>query len=198
MAWKLFFFLRCMPCCRGSWRWSVCQFIVQSKSQLLFLQHTPRTNRCCGFGLHQVRSVRRFFRAKILQPNAIAAVACGLEPFCLSHRLLFLGVGAMSSASSSLEFDGLAAKELANFHKAIDAYARDGSLPHNCVFTELTRRMTIIHNVSQCPHLYNGWKNLSGLMETWMDQDLWEAAARTEMKDKASLSPTTSGWMSNA
>ena len=138
------------------------------------------------------------FRAKILQPNAIAAGACGLEIFCLSHRLLFLGVGAMSSASSSLEFDGLAAKELANFNKAIDAYARDGSLPHNCVFTELTRRMTIIHNVSQCPHVYNGWKNLSGLMDTWMDRDLWEASARREMKDKESSSPTTSGWMSNA
>ena len=138
------------------------------------------------------------FRAKILQPNAIAAGACGLETFCLSHRLLFLGVGAMSSASSSLEFDGLAAKEKANFNKAIDAYARDGSLPHNCVYTELTRRMTIIRNVSQCPHVYNGWKNLSWLMDTWMDRDLWEASARREMKDKESSSPTTSGWMSNA
>ena len=138
------------------------------------------------------------FRDKILQPNAIAAGACGLETFCLSHRLLILGVGAMSSASSSLEFDDLAAKEMANFNKAIDAYARDGSLPHECVYTELTRRMTIIRNVSQCPHVYNGWKNLSWLMATWMDRDLWEAAARTEMKDKASSSPTTSGWMSNA
>jgi hypothetical protein len=109
-----------------------------------------------------------------------------------------LGVGAMSSAFVSLEFDVLAAKEVDKLNKAIDAYARDGCLPHECVFTELTRRMTIIRNVSQCTHVYNGWKNLSTLMETWMDRDLWEAAARTEILEKASPSPSTSGCTNTA
>ena len=116
----------------------------------------------------------------------------------ISDGLVILAARAMSEASARTDFDKIAQQEVGDFNNAVDAFARDGSLPHESCFTELSRRMTIIHNVSQCPHLYNGWKNLSGLMETWMDQDLWEAAARTEMKDKASLSPTTSGWMSNA
>ena len=78
----------------------------------------------------------------------------------------------MSDASLSVEFDQIAQKEVDDFNKAVEAYSRDGSLPHECCFTELSRRMIMLRNVSQCKHVYIGWRNISRLVETWADRDV--------------------------
>ena len=116
--------------------------------------------------------------------------------FAYQHGLVILGI-SMSSASLSLEFDTIVAQERDSFSKASDAYARDGSLPHECVFTELSRRMTIIRNVSQCPHVYNGWKNIAALVETWSDRDMWEACVKKELSELALLASRTTGGTCN-
>ena len=103
----------------------------------------------------------------------------------------------MSSASLSLEFDIIVSRERDSFSQAMDAYSRDGSLPHECVFTELSRRMTIIRNVSQCPHVYNGWKNISALVETWSDRDMWELCVKKEKSELALLASRTTGGTCN-
>ena len=123
----------------------------------------------------------------ITHATALAARACGLETVLLSSNgLHILAARAMSDASLSVEFDQIAQKEVDDFNKAVDAYLRDGSLPHECCFTELSRRMIIIRNVSQCKHVYSGWRNISRLVETWADRDLWEACVKKEMSQKAS------------
>ena len=116
--------------------------------------------------------------------------------FAYQHGLVILGI-SMSSASVSLEFDTIVAQERDSFSKASDAYARDGSLPHECVFTELSRRMSIIRNVSQCPHVYNGWKNIAALVETWSDRDMWEACVKKELSELALLASRTTGGTCN-
>ena len=70
------------------------------------------------------------------------------------------------------EFDQILEQEVLDFNKAVEAYARDESVPHECVFTELSRRMNIIRNASQCTNVYNGWQNLATLVETWSDRDM--------------------------
>ena len=103
----------------------------------------------------------------------------------------------MNSAASSIEFDIISCKEAEKFNMAVEAFARDGSLPHECVFTELSRRMNIIGNVTACPHVYNGWKNIAALVDIWSDRGKWEACVAVELREKAlSLSPTA-GWTSN-
>ena len=103
----------------------------------------------------------------------------------------------MSSASLSLEFDIIVSRERDSFSQAQDAYCRDGSLDHECVFTELSRRMTILRNVSQCPHVYNGWKNISALVETWSERDMWELCVKKERSVLAQLAPRTTGGTCN-
>ena len=88
------------------------------------------------------------------QSTESVARACGLETVLpVSDGLVILAARAMSSASTSIEFDKIAQNEIANFNCAVDAFARDGTLPHECCFTELSRRMNIIRNVSQCQHV---------------------------------------------
>ena len=123
-------------------------------------------------------------------------VLVGSRTFAYQHGHIILGI-SMSSASLSLEFDTIVAQERDSFSKAMDAYARDGSLPQECVFTELSRRMTIIRNVSQCPHVYNGWKNLSALVETWSDRDMWELCVKKEKSELALLASRTTGGTCN-
>ena len=84
------------------------------------------------------------------------------------------------------------------FTKASDAYARDGSLPHECVFTELSKRMSIIQNVSRFPlNVYNGWKNVAALVATWSDRDMWEACVKKELSELALLASNTTGGTCN-
>ena len=123
---------------------------------------------------------------------------CGLKTvFVYQVGLVLPGVGAMNSASASIEFDIIARKEADKFHMAVDAFARDGSLPHECVFTELSRRMVIIRNVSGCPHVYNGWKNIAALVDTWSDRDKWEAGVAVELREKALSASSPTGSASN-
>jgi hypothetical protein len=123
-------------------------------------------------------------------------VLVGSRTFAYQHGHIILGI-LMSSASLSLEFDTIVAQERDSFSKDMDAYARDGSLPQECVFTELSRRMTIIRNVSQCPHVYNGWKNISALVETWSDRDMWELCVKKEKSELALLASRTTGGTCN-
>ena len=116
--------------------------------------------------------------------------------FAYQDGLVIFGI-SMCSASVSLEFDKIAAQERDRFSKASDAYARDGSLPHECVFTELSRRMSIMRNVSQCTHVYNWWKTVAALVETWSDHDMWEAAVKKELSDLALLASKTTGGTCN-
>ena len=135
---------------------------------------------------------------RMAQATAIVARACGLETVLpISHGLIILAARAMSDASLSVEFDKIAQKEIDDFHKAVDAYLRDGSLPHECCFTELSRRMIIIRNASQCKQVYSGWGNISRLVETWADRDLWEACVKKETAQKASSASCPSGQASS-
>ena len=70
------------------------------------------------------------------------------------------------------ELEQILEQEVADFNKAVEAYARDQSVPHECVFTELSRRMNIIRNASQCTNVYNGCKKLAMLVETSSDRDM--------------------------
>ena len=135
---------------------------------------------------------------RITHATAIVARACGLETVLPSSSgLHILAARAMSDASLSGEFDKIAQKEVDDFNKAVDAYLRDGSLPHECCFTELSRRMIIIRNVSQCKHVYSGWRNISRLVETWADRDLWEACMKKQMSEQASSASCASGRASD-
>ena len=134
----------------------------------------------------------------ITHATALAARACGLETVLLSSNgLHILAARVMSDASLSVEFDQIAQKEVDDFNKAVEAYSRDGSLPHECCFTELSRRMTIIRDVSQCKHVYSGWRNVSKLVETWADRDVWESAMKKHLSEQPSSTSSTTGWVSN-
>ena len=123
-------------------------------------------------------------------------VLVGSRTFAYQHGHIILGI-SMSSASLSLEFETIVAQERDSFSQVMDAYIRDGSVPQECVFTELSRRMTIIRNVSQCPHVYNGWKNLSALVETWSDRDMWELCVKKQKSEVAVLASRTTGGTCN-
>ena len=103
----------------------------------------------------------------------------------------------MAGAMPISELEHLLEQEVADFNKAVEAYARDQSVPHECVFTELSRRMNIIRNSSQCTNVYNGWKNIAALVETWSDRDMWEACVKKELSELASLASTTTGGTCN-
>jgi hypothetical protein len=134
----------------------------------------------------------------ITHATALAARACGLETVLpSSNGLHILAARVMSDASLSVEFDKIAQKEVDDFNKAVEAFSRDGSLPHECCFTELSRRMLIIRDVSQCKHVYSGWRNISKLVETWADRDLWEACVKKETAQKASSASCPSGRASS-
>jgi hypothetical protein len=135
---------------------------------------------------------------RISQATAIVVRAWGLETVLPStHGLLILATRAMSDASLSVEFDRIALAEVGAFNKAVDDHLRTGSVQHECVFTELSRRMNIVRNVSNSKHVYSGWRNISRLVETWSDRDLWEAAIQKELSEKASSAPSAAGQASN-
>jgi hypothetical protein len=103
----------------------------------------------------------------------------------------------MSGAMSISELEQILEQEVADFNKAVEAYARDQSVPHECVFTELSRRMNIIRNASQCTNVYNGWKNLAVLVKTWSDRDMWDLCVKQELSEKQSSASSTTGSSSN-
>lgn len=116
--------------------------------------------------------------------------------FAYQNGLDIFGI-SMFGESPSYKFDKIAAQERDRFSKATDAYARDGSLPHEDVFNELSRRKSIMSMVSQCTHVGNWWKTVAALVETWSDHDMWEAAVKKELSDLALMASKTTGGTCN-
>ena len=102
----------------------------------------------------------------------------------------------MSVDSSSIELDKLVRFEVDEFHKAMEMFKRDASVPGECSHTELCRRMSIVCRVGQCKDIYKWWKTSSALTETWMDRDMWENAVRVMQREAAASTASASGGAS--
>ena len=135
---------------------------------------------------------------RIPQATAIVVRACGLETVLPStHAFLIMATRAMPDASPFIELERLSQAEVVAFNKAVDDYIRSGCVQPQCEFTEICRRMNIIRNVSNCKHVYGGWRTVAQLVETWSERDLWEAAAITEISEKAAWKTWAAGQASN-
>ncbi len=132
--------------------------------------------------------------------TAIVVSGCGLETVLPVSFDAFLGAAfAMSWASSSAQ-DGkveIAKKERFLFNRAVEAYTRDGTLPSECGFNELSRRLTIIRTVCQGQNASKEWSTVSDLVETWVDRDIWEACVRTLPRDAEPSTSTGKGRASS-
>lgn len=100
---------------------------------------------------------------------------------------------AMSDRAPYMDFDKIVRKEVDDFNKAVENFKRDGSLPFECCFTEVSRRLNLIRSVGQNQNVYHVWRTISVLVETWNDRDMWEGCVKNELRGALSSTSTATG-----